>query len=145
MARDYSRTSAWAKRVQRRTVRISDARLDSTVRELLTMYCADVTDAIDQAGEDMVKELVKITKKTAPDRTGKFRKAITYETRRRPSGNVYVWGVKAPRYRITHLLVKIHATRNGGRTRSDPFLQNALDEVLPEYEARVLEALRNVE
>ena len=84
MARDYSRTSAWAKRVKRRTVRISDARLDSTVRELLTMYCSDVTDAIDRAGEDMVKELVNITKKTAPSRTGKFHRAITYETKQRP-------------------------------------------------------------
>ena len=143
MARDYSRTSKWAQRVQRRTVKISDARIDSMVRDLLTMYCADVTDAVDRAGEEMVKELVRITRNTAPARSGKYYKSITYETRKRPSGNLYVWGAKAPYHRITHLLVKGHATRDGGRTRSDPFLQNALDEVLPEYEYRVLEALRN--
>ena len=62
VARDYSRNSKWAKHVQRRTVRIADARLDSVVRELLTMYCADVTEAVDRAGEEMVEELVRIRK-----------------------------------------------------------------------------------
>ena len=143
MARDYSRNSKWAKRVQRRTVKIADARLDSIVRDMLKMYCADITEEVDRAGEEMVKKLVTITRNTAPAHTGKYYKAIAYETRRRPSGNLYIWGAKKPKHRITHLLVKGHATADGGRTRSDPFLQNALDEVLPEYEYKVVEALRN--
>ena len=144
MARDYSsKDSKWAQRVKRRTVKISDARLDSEIREMLTMYAADVTEAIDAAGAEMVKELVKITRNTAPARTGRYFKAITSQTIKRPSGNLYIWGVKAPYYRLTHLLVKGHPTGNGGRTNGDPFLANALEEVLPEYEAKVAEALRN--
>ena len=142
MARDYKR-GKWAERVQRRTVRISDRKLDSEIRGILTMYCADVTEEIDKAGAEMVKKLVQITRKTAPARTGKYYRAITSKTIVRPSGNLYIWGVKAPYYRITHLLVKGHPTSDGGRTRSDPFLKNALDEVLPEYEYKVLEAIRN--
>lgn len=139
MARDYSQD----KRVKRRTVRIGDHRIDSEIRNLLTMYCADVTEAVDKAGETMVRELVRITRNTAPAKSGKFYKAITSKTIKRPSGNLYVWYVKAPKHRITHLLVHGHAKANGGRVKGDPFLHNALEEVLPEYEAKVLEALRN--
>jgi len=142
MARDYTK-GKWAERVKRRTVRIADGKLDSEIRGMLTMYCADVTEAVDRAGADMVKKLVRITRNTAPARTGEYFKSITSQTVKRPSGNLYVWGVKAPHYRITHLLVNGHITPDGGRTRSDPFLKNALDEVLPEYERNVLEAIRD--
>ena len=53
------------------------------------------------------------------------------------------WYVKAPHYRLTHLLVHGHAKKDGGRVQGDPFLQNALDEVLPEYERAVEEGLKN--
>ena len=45
-------------------------------------------------------------------------------------------------HRLTHLLVHGHATRNGGRTKANPFLKNALDAVLPEYERAVEEAVK---
>ena len=50
--------------------------------------------------------------------------------------------MKAPCHRLTHLLVHGHETRDGGRTRPDPFLKNALDRVLPEYERDVEEAIK---
>jgi hypothetical protein len=55
----------------------------------------------------------------------------------------FIWHVKAPDYRLTHLLVKGHATKDGGRTKANPFLQNALDQVLPEYEKEVEEAVKS--
>ena len=58
-------------------------------------------------------------------------------------GSSYIWYVRAPAHRLTHLLVHGHATKDGGRTKGDPFLKNALDEVLPEYEQRVEEAIKN--
>ena len=54
----------------------------------------------------------------------------------------FIWYVRPPDHRVTHLLVKGHATRNGGRTKADPFLRNALDQVLPEYEKAVEESLK---
>ena len=54
----------------------------------------------------------------------------------------FVWHVKAPDYRLTHLLVHGHATKTGGRTKADPFLHKALDVVLPEYEQAVKEACK---
>ena len=53
-----------------------------------------------------------------------------------------MWYVKAPDHRLTHLLVRGHATKDGGRTKADPFLENALDVVLPEYEQNAREAVK---
>lgn len=124
-------------------VKISD--LDTALQEVLGLYHADVTEAIDKATEKAAKQLVKRTKATAPvGHRGSFKKNISCkQLRKGPNGTTYVWYVKAPDYRLTHLLVHGHETRNGGRTPANPFLSKALDEVLPEFEADVKEALKN--
>ena len=73
-----------------------------------------------------------------------FKKNISSKEIESVSGmKKYVWHVKAPDHRLTHLLVHGHDTPTGGRTRANPFLKNALAEVLPEYEKAVEEAARN--
>lgn len=139
MGRDYSK-----ERRKIRTVRIGDHDLDKEIRGMLTLYAAEVTEAIDAAGEDMVAKLVRLTKATAPVRKGPsgggFKKHIAAKTVQRPSGNLYIWYVKPPDHRITHLLVHGHA---GNNHQGNPFLKNALETVLPEYEKKVKEALKN--
>jgi hypothetical protein len=117
--------------------------LGAAIAEQLALYGEEVTEAVDAAGLRAIKKLVKRTQDTAPVRTGGYFQAITFKTVKRPSGSIYIWGAGAQHGRLTHLLVKGHPTGNGGRTNGDPFLQNALDEVLPEYEAEVEEALRS--
>lgn len=131
MARSYSR--------------VSIADLDTVLAQNLTLYHQNVNEAIDQASEKAVKDLVKRTKATAPKgERGSYRKNIASKLlKKTKNGSTYVWYVKAPDHRLTHLLVKGHAKKNGGRTRADPFLQNALDETLPEYENAIKEALQN--
>lgn len=131
MARNYSR--------------VSIADLDTVLAQSLTMYHEDVNEAIDKASEKAVKDIVKRTKPTAPKGERRsYRKNIASKLLKKTrNGSTYVWYVKAPDHRLTHLLVKGHATRDGGRTRADPFLQNALDETLPEYENAIKEALQN--
>lgn len=124
---------------------IKPSDLGDAIAEALGLYHEGVVQAVNAAGERAAKKLVQITKKTAPKRTGDYRKALTYTAKENSAtGDVeYTWGAKGKHGRLTHLLVKGHPTGNGGRTTGDPFLQNALDTVLPEYEKEVQEALKN--
>ena len=124
--------------------------LADAIAQELSLYQKEVQERVNLASEQAAAELVKITKKTAPvdanakkGRRGKFRRAIAYkETRSLLGDKEYTWYVKAPEHRLTHLLVHGHATKDGDRTPSDPFLQNALDRVLLEYEKAVEEAVK---
>lgn len=120
--------------------------LSAAIAEELTTYHEGVVERVNAAGADAVKKLVKQTKATAPERTGSFKKNITSKEITAHTGTgmkSFVWYVKAPDHRITHLLVHGHAKLNGGRVPGNPFLQNALDRVLPEYEETVKEAVKN--
>ena len=132
--------------------RIHVGELGSAMEHTLELYAQDIQDGIIQVTEGSMRDLVKKTKATAPKgrRKGQFKKNITadYQELRRAKklrGRTIraTWYVKAPDYRLTHLLVHGHATKDGGRTRANPFLQNALDSVLPEYEKGIEEVLKN--
>lgn len=127
--------------------------LNEQLAEVLTIYSARVNDKLREVTTETMKKLVKETRATAPvgRRHGQYKKNITADysgTRKSARGlrgqNIKaVWYVKAPDYRLTHLLVKGHATKDGDRTTPNPFLQNALDKVLPEYERAVEEAVQD--
>lgn len=123
------------------TIKATD--LGAAIVEQLTLYHEDVIEKVNAAGEKAAKALVKKTKATAPKQSGDFRKAITsVETENPVTGDKeYTWGAKAPHHRLTHLLVNGHAKKGGGRVDGDPFLEDALAEILPEYERDVEEAI----
>lgn len=124
---------------------IKPSDLGDAIAEQLKLYSEEKVEEVNAAGERAVKKLVSLTKKTAPKRSGAYRKSITYaEKANSATGDKeFTWGAKAPHHRLTHLLVNGYAKRNGGRVDGDPFLENALDTVLPEYEKEVEEALNN--
>lgn len=118
--------------------------LGAALANELTMYAQDVEKAVDAAGERAMQKLVRITKATAPKgKRGQFRRKITWTAQRGRLGTrTFVWHVKAPDHRLVHLVVHGHATKDGGRTKGNSFLQDALDQVLPEYEREVEEAVK---
>lgn len=121
--------------------------LGEAIAQELTMYSQEVRDKVNKAGRKAIKELVRKTKDTAPFNAQAYHQHYMdlIASKSEPSrigDETHIWYVKAPGHRLTHLLVKGHETRDGGRTRADPFLQNALDEVLPEYEKEVKEAVK---
>ena len=117
--------------------------LATALQQELSIYSDEVVDRVNQAGRDAAKKLQKLTKATAPVASGSFKKNIaTKEDDVGHGMKNFIWYVRPPDHRVTHLLVKGHATRNGGRTKADPFLRNALDQVLPEYEKAVEESLK---
>lgn len=119
--------------------------LSKALEQELTVYHDHVVEGIDEAAATAVKKLVKLTKATAPvGARGSFKKNIASKLLEKGKrGSKYVWFVRPPDHRLTHLLARGHATRDGGRTKADPFLENALEQVLPEYEQEVKEAIEN--
>lgn len=127
---------------------ISIDQLGEAIAEELKLYTNEVNDKIHRAGQKAIKTMVTKTKDTAPFNARAYHAhyvdQITSKSERERTGvSKHTWYVKAPGHRLTHLLVHGHATKDGGRTRPDPFLQNALDAVLPDYEKAIEEALKN--
>lgn len=118
--------------------------LAEALAQELTTYHQEVLEKLDTAGDAAVKKLVKLTRSTAPvGARGSFKKNITSTRLKKDNrGSTHVWYVKDPDSRLTHLLVNGHATRDGGRTKGNPFLHNALETVLPEYEQAAEEAVK---
>lgn len=132
--------------------RIHAGEFGAAMVQALELYDKEVQEGIAQVTEKWTLELVRKTKATAPKgpRNGQFKKNITANFRDLRQAKALqqrdvhgIWYVKAPDYRLTHLIVHGHATKDGGRTRANPFLQNALDTVLPEYEKGIEEVLKN--
>ena len=119
--------------------------LGAAITDELTTYHKEVTDRVNETTGKTIKELVKKTKATAPKGIrGSFKKNIASKVEDAGHGMKRgIWYVKAPDHRLTHLLVHGHATKDGGRTAGDPFLANALEQVLPDYEKEIEEAVRN--
>lgn len=126
-------------------IAISPANLDQAIKDQLLSYNSEVNRRVTESGEKAIKKLVKLTKASAPKDTGSFRKNISWKMDKQTFyGSSFVWYVKKPDHRITHLLVHGHAKRNGGRVKGDEFLHIALDQVLPEYENDIVEALNDI-
>lgn len=123
--------------------------LGGAIAEAVTIYGQDVQDRVNKAGRKALSELVRKTKDTAPFNANAYHAhyadQIAGKTEKSRTGDErHIWHAKGAAGRLTHLLVHGHETRDGGRTKGDPFLQNALDEVLPDYEESVKEAVKNV-
>jgi len=123
---------------------IKPSELGEAIQKELTTYHKGVIERVNEAGAAAIKKLQSLTKSTAPVASGSFKRHIATAEETDPTTGMkqFVWYVKKPDHRITHLVVHGHATRTGGRTKGDPFLQNALNTVLPEYEENVEEALK---
>lgn len=124
---------------------INPADLGRELNRILSTYSQEVTDRINEAGKQSMRKIVRLSKANAPVGVrGAFKRSITMaEVDAGRGAKRYVWHVKGDEYRLAHLLAHGHATKDGGRTRADPFLRDAVDAVLPEYMEAIEEAIRN--
>lgn len=126
---------------------ISPEKLSSAISEQLGLYQKDVQQKIDKYTKKSAAELVRITKDTAPYNVKHYgRHFVDCIASKKESSRIgvstYTWYVKAPCYRLTHLLVNGYATKDGRRTKKDPFLKNACNKVLPQFEEDVIKAVK---
>lgn len=130
---------------------ISPTRLGEAVRGILDDYRADVVARVDECTDRAADELVRITRETAPRRTGRYRRHIAQKTTSRAvTGKTDTWYVSGPHYRLTHLLEDGHKVRNEkggpvyGQTRAFGFLSKAVDQVERDYERDVRRAIGGI-
>lgn len=121
--------------------RINPEELSGALGQVLTLYAADVTARINAVGEATMKDLVRETRRTAPKKSGDYRKAITSTRVRGLAGDRFVWYARGKAGRLTHLLVRGHdVVRDGrvvGRAKGNTFLERALARLIPDYLSRV--------
>ena len=134
---------------------MADEEFGEQLQRVLTIYGEDVNDKIRAITTETMKAMLKETKLTAP--RGRRQKKDSYSqhisgdyrgTRVSARGlrgqDIHaIWYVRAPDYRLTHLLVKGHATSKGNRTRTSPFLHNASEKAIADYEQKLQEVLSN--
>ena len=123
--------------------------LSAEIDKELTLYSKDIVDGLKKVAKQYADELVKQTKATAPSgrrSSNKYKDSIkSKKLNESARGVTYVWYVdsKNSNYRLTHLIVHGHATRNGGRTRANNFLQKAVDDMESKYLKAVEEVIQN--
>ena len=135
--------------------KISIDDLTDAIGERLTVYQSETAHKVLNVTKKTMRRFVKITKQTAPRQTvnpkrkrtlraGTFARAIRSTVEDNGiTGSKGIWYVGGDEYRLTHLLVNGHQLRQGGRTKGDPFLENALEEIADEYIKGIEEAVKN--
>lgn len=119
--------------------------LSDAINRELTIYSKEITETLKNEAKSHMSQLVKQTKATAPvgHRQKHYRDNIaSRKESENDRGVSYVWHVKGSDYRLSHLLEKGHATRDGGRVNGTHFISSASEPILADYEAKVEEAIK---
>ena len=115
--------------------------LAKEISNALAQYAKDIKVASKEAAEEVAKNTAEGLKKSSPKRAGtkggKYAKNWTYDVTE-VGASVHQ---KAPTYRLTHLLEKGHAKRNGGRVRGIPHIAPAETRAIEEYEQKLIEGV----
>lgn len=91
------------------------------LKDYASIAIDDLKAAIKNAGETVKDEI----EKTAPKRTGKYRKSWAVKKTSETSDSIKVVVHSKTQYRLTHLLENGHAKRGGGRVAARPHIAPA--------------------
>ena len=118
-------------------------KLASEIAKELSTYSQEVVQKVNVSSERVGKTAVKQLKQTSPKRYGKYAKSWTMKTEPEVGQpHKRIVHVKAPHYRLTHLLEHGHAKAGGGRVEGKPHIRPAEEMVIQEFTREVEEAIR---
>ena len=126
-------------------VNITINNLDSAIQDILNQYKIEVSANVKKVTHEISKEFKEDTQRDAPrGKRKKFYKNIAIKkVKETPDGVVDMWYVKDPEYRLTHLIKNGHQTRNGGRTKSNDFIDKNYKKAEKNFEEKVKEVVTN--
>ena len=117
--------------------------LAAEIAKGLAEYSQDVVEKVNVSSEKVGKEAVKQLKQTSPKKTGKYAKSWTMSTEKAiGQPDLRIIHVKAPHYRLAHLLEYGHAKVGGGRVEGRPHIRPAEEMVIEEFVKEVEEAIK---
>jgi len=123
------------------TVKIDQ--LAAEIAKGLADYSQDVVEKVNVSSEKVGKAAVKKLKQTSPKRYGNYAKSWTMKTEPEiGQPHKRIVHVKAPHYRLAHLLEYGHAKVGGGRVEGRPHIRPAEEEVIREFTREVEEAIK---
>jgi hypothetical protein len=124
--------------------KISIDKLAAELAKELSKYSQEVIEKVNISSDRVGKAAVKQLRQTSPKKTGKYAKSWKMTTENEiGQPHKRIVHVKAPHYRLTHLLEHGHAKRGGGRVEGKPHIRSAEEMVIQEFVAEVEEAIRN--
>ena len=124
--------------------KIKASEMADTMVEYMTTYTEEATELAKQVVDKITQEADQEVRNHITFHDNKYSKSImtktTFEDKRNKRNT---WYVKAPHYRLTHLLEYGHLNRNGTRTRSFPHVKYGDDYVTQNFEREIKEAIEN--
>ena len=120
--------------------------ISEALQKELGLYHDRIISSLTVITDEQMKKLVKDSKAKAPKgkRKKHYRSKISSKvTMKTSTGYAKTWYVKAPDYRLTHLIVNGHATRDGGRVEGNDFLSPLVEEATNEYTSKLEEVIKN--
>jgi hypothetical protein len=122
---------------------VSVDQLAAEIAKGLAEYSQDVVEKVNVSSEKVGKAAVKQLKQTSPKKTGKYAKSWTISTEKAiGQPDLRIIHVKAPHYRLAHLLEYGHAKVGGGRVEGKPHIRPAEEMVIQEFVQEVEEAIQ---
>jgi len=117
--------------------------LAAEIAKGLAEYSQDVVEKVNVSSEKVGKAAVKRLKQTSPKRYGNYAKSWAMKTEPEVGQpHKRIVHVKAPHYRLTHLLEYGHAKVGGGRVEGRPHIRPAEEEVIQEFTREVEEVIK---
>lgn len=116
--------------------------LEKEIQNTLNMYHSDIVEQVKNVTKEVANELGKNTKRDAPKRTGEYKKSIAIKkTNETSRGITYIWYVKDPEYRLSHLIAKGHKLKNGRQSKKNDFIAKNEKIAIETYEKKVKEVI----